>query len=53
MPKQLGKKIPLSKLNAAEKKGGKLGKRAQLAETARGFKHNKMKAYMKIINKGR
>lgn len=28
-----GKKIPSSKLKAAEKKGGKLGKRAHLAET--------------------
>lgn len=28
-----GKKIPESKLKAAEKKGGKLAKRAQLAET--------------------
>jgi hypothetical protein len=28
-----GKKIPTSKLKEAEHKGGKLGKRAQLAET--------------------
>lgn len=28
-----GKKIPAKKLKAAEKKGGKLGKRARLAET--------------------
>lgn len=28
-----GKKIPKKKLKAAEKKGGKLGKRARLAET--------------------
>lgn len=28
-----GKKIPESKLKAAEKKGGKLGQRARLAET--------------------
>ena len=28
-----GKKIPASKLKAAEKKGGKLGKEAHLAET--------------------
>lgn len=29
----MGKKIPQKKLKAAEKKGGKLGKRARLAET--------------------
>lgn len=34
-----GEKIPLAKLESAAKKGGKLGKRAQLAITARGFKH--------------
>lgn len=28
-----GKKIPVSKLNAAAKKGGKLGQRARLAKT--------------------
>lgn len=28
-----GKKIPAKKLNAAAKKGGKLGKRARLAKT--------------------
>ena len=28
-----GKKIPAKKLNAAAKKGGKLGQRARLAET--------------------
>jgi hypothetical protein len=28
-----GKKIPASKLNAAAKKGGKLGQRARLAKT--------------------
>ena len=28
-----GKKIPAAKLNAAAKKGGKLGKRARLAQT--------------------
>lgn len=33
-----GKKIPSKKLKAAAKKGGKLGKRARLAETLRGFK---------------
>lgn len=32
-----GKKIPVKKLKAAEKKGGKLAKRAHLAETLRGF----------------
>jgi hypothetical protein len=33
-----GKKIPASKLNAAAKKGGKLGQRARLAKTFKGFK---------------
>lgn len=33
-----GKKIPASKLAAAAKKPGKLGKRARLAETLKGFK---------------
>ena len=33
-----GKKIPAKKLAAAAKKPGKLGKRARLAETLRGFK---------------
>lgn len=28
-----GKKIPMSKIKAAEKKGGKVGKEARLAET--------------------
>jgi hypothetical protein len=32
-----GKKIPISKLNAAAKKPGKLGQRARLAKTLRGF----------------
>ncbi len=32
-----GKKIPAKKLAAAAKKGGKLGKRARLAETLKGF----------------
>ena len=32
-----GKKIPEKKLKAAEKKGGKLGKRARLAETLKGM----------------
>ena len=30
-----GKKIPAKKLSAAAKKGGKMGKRARLAETLR------------------
>ena len=30
-------KIPAKKLNAAAKKGGKLGQRARLAKTLRGF----------------
>ena len=33
-----GQKIPASKLNAATKKGGKLGQRARLAKTFKGFK---------------
>lgn len=33
-----GKKIPPAKLAAAAKKPGKLGKRARLAETLKGFK---------------
>lgn len=33
-----GKDIPAAKLKAAAKKGGKLGKRARLAETLKGFK---------------
>lgn len=32
------KKIPTKKLKAAEKKGGKLGKRARLAETLKHLK---------------
>lgn len=33
-----GKDIPAKKLAAAAKKGGKMGKRARLAETLKGFK---------------
>jgi len=33
-----GKDIPMSKLKAAEKKPGLMGKRARLAETLRSFK---------------
>lgn len=33
-----GEKIPMSKLKSAAKKGGKMGKRAVLAETLRKFK---------------
>lgn len=33
-----GEKIPEAKLEAAEKKPGKLGKRARLAETLKSFK---------------
>ena len=33
-----GHKIPEAKLNAAAKKPGKLGQRARLAKTLRGFK---------------
>lgn len=32
-----GKKIPEKKIKAAEKKGGKVGKRAVLAETLKSF----------------
>ncbi len=32
-----GKNIPAGKLSKAAKKGGKLGKRARLAQTLRGF----------------
>lgn len=35
-----GKKIPAKKLNAAAKKGGKLGQRARLAKTLKKM-HNK------------
>ena len=34
-----GHKIPESKLKKAEHAGGKLGKRARLAETLKGFHH--------------
>jgi hypothetical protein len=34
-----GKKIPEKKLQAAEKKGGLVGKRAHLAETLKKLKH--------------
>jgi len=33
-----GKDIPAKKLNTAAKKGGKLGQRARLAKTLKGFK---------------
>jgi hypothetical protein len=33
-----GKKIPAKKLEAAASKGGKVGQRARLAETLKGFK---------------
>ncbi len=36
-----GKKIPAKKLKAAAKKGGKIGRRAKLAETLRKFKDKK------------
>ena len=43
LKQQLGvpkdEKIPAKKLNAAAKKGGKLGQRARLAKTLRGFKN--------------
>ncbi len=34
----VGSKIPAAKLNAAAKKGGKIGQRARLAKTLKGFK---------------
>lgn len=34
-----GKKIPASKLKAAAKKGGTLGRRARLAETLKKMRH--------------
>jgi hypothetical protein len=34
----VGHKIPKAKLNAAAKKGGKVGQRARLAQTLAGFK---------------
>lgn len=34
-----GKKIPASKLNAAAKKGGKVGRRARLAKTLKKMHH--------------
>lgn len=36
-----GEKIPEKKLESAEKKGGKLGQRARLAETLKGFRKGK------------
>lgn len=36
-----GKKIPAKKLSAAAKKGGKLGKRARLAQTLKGLRKKK------------
>ncbi len=38
-----GSKIPPKKLAAAAKKGGKIGKRAQLAETLKGLRKGKKK----------
>lgn len=38
-----GTKIPAKKLAAAAKKGGKLGRRARLAETLKGLHHKKGK----------
>ncbi len=35
-----GEKIPQSKLKAAEKKGGKVGREARLAETLKGLNHH-------------
>lgn len=36
-----GKNIPEKKLNAASKKGGLIGKRANLAKTLKGFQRGK------------
>lgn len=47
-----GKKIPLSKLAAATKKGGKEGKRARLAETLKTF-HKKKKIAKVMCKKHR
>lgn len=38
-----GKKIPLAQLQAAAKKGGKVGERAQFALNIRGLGHTKKK----------
>lgn len=35
----LGKTIPAAKVNAAAKKGGKLGKQARLAQALKGLHH--------------
>lgn len=35
----IGKKIPAGKLHAVAQQGGKLGKRARLAETLKGLSH--------------
>lgn len=40
-----GEKIPASKLSAAAKKGGTLGRRARLAETLKGMHHGKKKGF--------
>lgn len=37
-----GKKIPAGKLAKAASKGGKVGKRARLAETLKGLHHHKV-----------
>lgn len=40
-----GQKIPASKLEAAEKKGGKVGQRARFAEELKGFNKKKSVLY--------
>ncbi len=45
-----GSKIPASKLAAAAKKGGKIGKRARLAETLKSF-HAKKSSKKKVFTK--
>lgn len=44
-----GEKIPKSKLDAAAKKGGKLGQRARFAETLRGLNKPKIKSVDDIV----
>ena len=48
-----GKKIPKAKLEKAAEKGGKLGKRARLAETLEGLDHKKSSSRKKESEAGR
>jgi len=45
-----GEKIPEKKLKSAEKKGGKLAKKAHLAETLKGFHHGGKKKEMSHVS---